>query len=72
MSTGILFLQIRLINKYQVSIFHGDIFFFDDTRIRTSEGQEYKRTLYLLDHNVTTAVVSTSTIFICATTTTVY
>ena len=29
------------------------IFLSDDTRIRTSEGQDYKRTVYLLDHNVT-------------------
>ena len=29
------------------------IFFFDDTRIRTSEGhQDYKRTVYVLDHNM--------------------
>ena len=29
------------------------IFFFDDTRIRTSEGhQDYKRTVYVLDHNI--------------------
>ena len=28
-------------------------FFFDDTRIRTSEGhQDYKRTVYVLDHNM--------------------
>ena len=28
-------------------------FFFDDTRIRTSEGhQDYKRTAYVLDHNM--------------------
>ena len=40
------------------------IFFFaDDARIRTSEGQDYKRTVYLLDHKVTAAVVSTDTIF---------
>ena len=43
------------------------IFFPDDARIRTSEGQDYKRTVYLLDHNVTGAVVSSSTIFTCAT-----
>ena len=70
----ILFLQIILINKYQVSIFHEDhLFLSDDTRIRISEGQDYKRTVtvYLLDHNVTAAVVSTSTIVLCATTTTV-
>ena len=48
------------------------IFFSDDTRIRTSEGQDYKRTVSLLDHNVTAAVVSTSTIFLCATTTVLY
>ena len=30
----------------------------DDTRIRTSEGQKYKRTGYLPDHNVTAAVVT--------------
>ena len=71
--TSILFLQIKLIAyKYQVSIFHENIFFSDDTRIRTSEGQNYKRTVYLLDHNVTAAVVSTCTIFSCATTSTVY
>ena len=40
------------------------ILFSDDTQIRTSEGQDYKRTVYLLDHNVTAAVVSTSTIFV--------
>ena len=34
------------------------IFVSDDTRIRTSEGQDYKRTVYLLDHNVTVAVVT--------------
>ena len=29
------------------------IFLFDDTRIRTSEGhQDYKRTVYVLDHNM--------------------
>ena len=29
------------------------VFFFDDTRIRTSEGhQDYKRTVYVLDHNM--------------------
>ena len=30
----------------------------DDTRIRTSEGQDYKRTGYLPDHNLTAAVVT--------------
>ena len=45
------------------------IFISDDIRIRTSEGQGYKRTVYLLDHNVTVVVVSTSTIVLCATTT---
>ena len=40
------------------------LFLPDDTWIRTSEGQDYKRTVYLLDHNVTAAVVSTSTIFL--------
>ena len=46
------------------------IFFFDDTRIRTSEGhQDYKRTVYVLeDHNTTchssSSGVSTSTIFL--------
>ena len=39
------------------------IFYSDDTRIRTSEGQDFKRTVYLLDHNVTAAAVFTSTIF---------
>ena len=34
------------------------IFFSDDTRIRISEGHNYKRTVYLLDHNVTAAVTS--------------
>ena len=36
---------------------------FDDTRIRISEDhQDYKRTVYVLDHDVTAAaVVSTST-----------
>ena len=35
-----------------MSIFHEDHFFFD-TRIRTSEGhQDYKRTVYALDHNM--------------------
>ena len=49
------------------------IFFLSDaTRIITSEGQGYKRTAYLLDHNVTAAVVSTSTVFSCANTITVY
>ena len=29
------------------------IFFLDDTRIRTSEGhQDYTRTVYVLDHNM--------------------
>ena len=46
------------------------IFFPDDTRIRTSEGLDNKRTVYLLDHKVTAAVLSTGTIFLCATTTT--
>ena len=41
---SIIFLRLKLINKYQVSIFHEDHFFSDDTRIRTSEGQDYKRT----------------------------
>ena len=43
------------------------IFFSDDTRIRSSEGQDYKRIVYLQDHNVTAAVVSTSIILLCAT-----
>ena len=51
--------------KY-ISIFMRDHFFFDDTRIRTSEGhQNYKRTVYLLDHNMSQQqCVSTSTIFL--------
>ena len=57
------------IYKFVLRFFMGIIFFSDDTRIRTSEGQDYKRTVYLLDHKVTAAVVSTSTIFLCAITT---
>ena len=65
---SILFLQIKLINKYRISILHEDNFFSDVTRIRTSKGQDYKRAVDLLDHSVTAAVVSTSTIFLCAST----
>ena len=40
-----------LTNKY--IFFMRNHFFFDDTRIRTSEGhQDYKRTVYVLDHNM--------------------
>ena len=30
----------------------GITFFSDDTQIRTTEDQAYRRTVYLLDHNV--------------------
>ena len=37
-----------------MSIFYGNHFFFpDNTQIRTTEEQDYKRTVYLRDHSVT-------------------
>ena len=34
------------------------IYFFDDTRIRTSEGhQDYTRTVYVQEHNMSQAAV---------------
>ena len=58
-----IFLQMKLINKYLYRFFMKVIFFANDTRIRTSQSQDYRREVYLLDHNVTEAVVPTSTIF---------
>ena len=52
--------SIFITNIYR---FFMGITFSDDTKIRTAEDEAYKRTLYLLDHNVTAAVVSTSIIF---------
>ena len=40
------------VTKYIV-IFMGITFFPADTQIRTTEKQDYKRAVYLLDHNVT-------------------
>ena len=51
-STSISYLSFFITNLYR--FFNGDHFFFsDDTQIRTTEEQAYKRTAYLLDHNVT-------------------
>ena len=34
----------------------GSLFLFDDTQVRTTEDQAYKRTVYLLDHSSVTLI----------------
>ena len=47
--------SFSLISCSTLSIFVTSTIFFcsDDTQIRTTEEQDYKRTVYLVDHNVT-------------------